>query len=84
MHGKSINDFDIWPASENDRTQLIEALLTQDCTLIRHGEFNSLLHSQDLHTLIEVTIKCPNSIYECVANFDISLSCITTYTLTFD
>jgi len=76
VHGKSINDFDLWPASENDRTQLIEALLTQGCTLIRHGEFNSLLHSQDLHTLIEVTIKCPNSIYECVANFDISLSCI--------
>ena len=47
------------------------------CTLIRHGEFNSVLHHQNLdHTLIEVTMICPAFIRDCVANFDLELSCI--------
>ena len=52
-------------------------VLFQGCILKYHGEFNSVLYHDTLQpTSIEVTKQCPSSIYECISNFDLLLSCV--------
>ena len=76
IHGKEPKDLDLWPASSEDRAFLLNSLQSQGSIFVEHGQFNTILKNPALPFHLEVTCKCPNSIEECVADFDIELSCV--------
>ena len=76
IHDKAPNDLDLWPASSEDRTLLLDSLQSQGSVVMENGQFNTILKNPALPFPVEVTCKCPHSIEECVADFDIELACV--------
>ena len=76
IHGKEPNDLDLWPASPEDRALLLDSLLSQGSVVVANTQFNTILKNPAFPFRVEVTIKCPSSIEESVADFDIQLACV--------
>lgn len=76
IHGKEPNDLDLWPASSEDRILLLKSLQSQGSVVVEDGPFNTVVKHPSLSFHLEITYKCPPSLEECVADFDIELSCV--------
>lgn len=76
LHGKEPNDLDLWPASSQDRVLLLDSLQSQGGVVVEDGQFNTVLKNSVYPFRLEVTKKCPRSVKESVADFDILLACV--------